>query len=529
MLEETLYLEDGAKRLIAIFLKAGFQIYVVGGFVRDSLLGRAKASGDIDFTTNAKPEEIIKLFPKSIASGVKYGTLILPVAGKFYEVTTFRFERGYSDSRHPDVISYATTLEEDLQRRDFTVNALAYDAEHKRIIDRFGGREDIKRKRLVCIGRAKDRLAEDALRILRACRFAAQLDFEVDESCLQAMEELRSILSDLSSERIRDELIKILLSNNPDKAFLLMAQTKLLTVFFPELAATEGVVQNRFHSFDVFQHTLASLKAFVRIRQALPAASQENLDFPVTKGRVKKEFSRPEFSKPEFSRPAFATKFFLDSYNKENKEREKDKGYPLLKEYYIPLALLFHDIAKPQTKKLGELGEDYATFYGHEKESSKIALDVLERFRFSKKDRQLVATLVREHMVHNTKEWSDAALRRFVGRVGEAVLPSLLLLVQADKMAVSSNPQVAEETTQELLQFEKRLAKYLSARPPLSLPALALDGNILMKEFSLPPSPFLGKILKYLLSCVIDDPSLNTRPRLVKQAKEYIKHVRKNT
>ncbi|MBI5452116.1 CCA tRNA nucleotidyltransferase [Candidatus Gottesmanbacteria bacterium] len=255
------HLPKEAEEILAILKKAHFQAYIVGGCVRDLLLGRE--TNDWDFTTDATPEQIIKLFPDSFYDN-KFGTVGVPIkqlSSVIYEITTFRSEFGYTDHRHPDKIIWGKTLEEDLQRRDFTINALAYDG--KTLTDLYEGQQDLKNQIIRAVGEADTRFKEDALRMMRAVRIATELQFIIEEKTFSAIRNNNNLLTKISNERIRDELIKILASPFPADGIKLLRNGTLLSVILPELEKCFGVEQRspkRHHMHDVGTHLLKSLE-----------------------------------------------------------------------------------------------------------------------------------------------------------------------------------------------------------------------------------------------------------------------------
>lgn len=241
-------------QFISHFHHNGFQCYPVGGCVRDLLLKNNPT--DYDFTTNASPKEVMKLFHSVIPTGIQHGTVTVLFKGHSFEVTTFRSEASYTDSRHPDRVRFECSLEEDLKRRDFTMNALALDIEKGAIIDLFEGQKDLKTKTIRCIGVPQQRFQEDALRLLRAIRFAAQLQFQIEAQTFQAIVMEADTITKISTERIRDELNKILKSPQPSLGIELMRKSNLLKFILPELLEGVDFEQNEFHKFDVYQHAL---------------------------------------------------------------------------------------------------------------------------------------------------------------------------------------------------------------------------------------------------------------------------------
>lgn len=244
------------KDFCSVFSKSGFSCYLVGGAVRNLIRG-IKPS-DFDFATDALPEEMIKLFRKVIPTGIEHGTVTILYKDMQYEVTTFRIDGVYSNSRHPDNIEFSSSIYEDLKRRDFTINSMAYDPVKDILLDPHDGRTDLKRKLIKSIGDPEKRFSEDGLRVLRGCRFASQLGFKIEENTLSGMIKQGFRLEFISAERIRDELIKILMSDQPSKAFFIMKETGILKYIIPELEEGIGVEQREMHIFDVFEHLLYS-------------------------------------------------------------------------------------------------------------------------------------------------------------------------------------------------------------------------------------------------------------------------------
>lgn len=239
------------------FSDNGFSLYAVGGAVRDFCLG--KTGSDYDFTTDARPEDVIRIFKHVIPTGIKHGTVTVLFKGEKFEVTTFRTESGYTDKRHPESVSFDATLEEDLKRRDFTINALAVKLPGRRIIDMFSGLEDLKAGIIRCIGDPADRFQEDALRMLRACRFAASLGFRIENETFDAIKKLKQNIRFVSMERIQEELSRIVMSDNPDKGFSALRESGLLELLLPELHGCIGVEQKGLHHEDVYDHSISTL------------------------------------------------------------------------------------------------------------------------------------------------------------------------------------------------------------------------------------------------------------------------------
>ena len=438
-------LPKDAKTVFEKFQKAGFEIYLVGGAVRSFLMG--KKLHDCDFTTNAKPEEIQKLFPENFYDNL-FGTVGIPFKKETYEITTYRTERGYADRRHPDKVFWGDTLEEDLKRRDFTINTMVVGPRKDgkfEFIDLFGGEKDLKRKIIRAVGNAQKRFDEDSLRMMRAIRIATQLGFVVEAKTFQAIKKNATHILEISAERIRDELIKILKSDYPADGFTLLYNSGLLEQIFPEIVKGKGVQQSGHHQDDVFTHSLKSLKFC------------KNPD-PI-----------------------------------------------------IRLAALLHDVGKPVVAK--EKGGKI-TFYNHEMVGASIARHVGQRLRFSKKDREKLTNLVRWHMFTVDERITDAAVRRFIRRIGNENINEMMDLRIADRLGGGC----LTETSWRLRLLQKRVLEVQKHIP--SAADLKVNGRDVMKILGISPGPKVGQVLNKLFEEIIDNPSKNKRSHLLKRIKE---------
>ena len=246
-------------KFASVFTENGFRLYIVGGAVRDWLLGTPNS--DYDFCTDALPEQVMKIFRKVIPTGIKHGTVTVLFMGESYEVTTFRTEGAYSDRRHPDSVEFVTSLEEDLSRRDFTVNAFAADCTDGKIIDLFDGMADLKNKVIRAIGNPVERFSEDALRMMRLARFCSKLGFTPDPETEKAAAALCSDISSVSMERIYDELSKTLMTNNPVYGLKLLERTGILSIILPEVARCRQTQQDKVGSDNVLDHIYSAVAA----------------------------------------------------------------------------------------------------------------------------------------------------------------------------------------------------------------------------------------------------------------------------
>lgn len=355
--------------------KGGFQAYLVGGCVRDLFLGRTPK--DWDYTTNATPSEIQSLFGKTVYEN-SYGTVAVinetedPTL-RSVEVTPYRLESGYSDRRHPDQITFSDKLEDDLKRRDFTVNSLAVNLSNgaiKDIVDLHNGFVDLKDKTLRTVGKPGDRFTEDALRMMRAIRLAVELDFGIEAQTFAAIKAHSGLISEISTERIRDEFVKIVMSPNPKKGIELLHETGILKHFIPELEKSIGIDQRGAHIYDVWEHLLRSLQCAA------------------------------------------------------------DKEWPL----DIRLTALFHDISKPETRHFSRETGEY-TFHSHEVVGSRETRKILERLKFPKVLIEKVSKLVRWHMFFtDTEQITLSAVRRMIVNVGRENIWDLMNVRVCDRV-----------------------------------------------------------------------------------------------
>ncbi len=351
---------------------AGYEAFLVGGCVRDLIIGREPK--DWDITTNATPEQIQALFEETFYEN-SYGTVGVVTQSenpklKVVEITPYRIEGKYSNARHPDEIRFSDNLHDDLERRDFTINAIAYDPATGELVDEHGGRDDIGRKVLVTVGDAHARFEEDALRMLRAIRIAAELEFAIDGTTMVGISGNAAQLEKISKERIRDEFSRILLSSTPLTAIYMAQKLGILKYVMPELEAGIGCDQNQAHSFDVFEHLLRSL------------------------------------------------------------QHAADENWPL----DVRLAALLHDVGKPATREWSEDKKDW-TFHGHDVVSARMAKKILTDLKYPKDLIEKVVLLIRWHMFFSDPDLITlSAVRRLIARVGQENIADLLNLRVCDRI-----------------------------------------------------------------------------------------------
>ena len=446
------------KSVINKLTKAGYEAYVVGGCVRDVLRGTEPK--DWDITTNAKPEEIRKVFPKSFYEN-KFLTVTAQTASKDerlkeIEITTYRSEAKYTDKRHPDEVKYAKTLEEDLARRDFTVNAMAIETENEKrktknekllVVDPFGGQKDLEAKIIRTVGMPDERFSEDALRMMRAVRLTTTLDegWSIEPKTAEAIKKNSPWLQAISKERARDELIKIIASERAAYGIELLRELGLLKYIIPELEEGYGVSQNKHHIYGCYEHSLLSLK------------------YAAQKG-----------------------------FNQE-----------------VRLAALLHDIGKPRAKR-GE-GQN-ATFYGHEIIGARMTAVILNRLKFSSKDIEKITKLVRYHLFYyNVDEVTESSVRRLVRQVGPENMEELLQVRMADRIG-SGVPKAEPYKLRHLKYVIEKVSK-----DPISVKMLRIDGDEIMSQLNATPGPKIGHLLDILLGHVLNDPKNNKKEWLVEE------------
>ena len=446
-------------QILKKFQDSGYEIYIVGGAVRDILTKRPV--DDWDFTTDATPPEILKIFPDGFYDNV-FGTVGISheSSPNPYEITTFRREFDYSDHRRPTKVEWGKTLEDDLQRRDFTINAIALKIPNPKsqipnkskikIIDPFDGQKDLENKLIRAVGNADERFAEDALRMMRAVRIAAELDFTIEDKTFEAIKNNASLINKIAKERVKDELLKIIASHNPYEGVVIFRNSGLMEEIIPEMEAAFGVEQKspgRHHIYDVGTHSLLSLKNVA--------------------------------------------------------EKNNDA--------IVRLATLIHDIGKPKTFKKQDNG--VITFYNHELVSGRIARDIAKRLRFSKKQAEKFYRLVRYHQFTVDEKQTDSALRRFIRNVGAENVPDMIDLRVGDRLGGG-----ARETSWRLEEFKKRLIEV--QKQPFTVHDLKITGHDVMRELGIKPGPIVGMVLNKIYDEVVEKKVENKKEVLVKLLKE---------
>ena len=443
--------------VIAVLENASHEAYLVGGCVRDILMD--KIPKDYDITTNATPEQIIALFPKTfyentygtvgvVTCGEDFGTVCSDESVKIVEVTPYRLETTYSDNRHPDVVEWSKNLTDDLARRDFTMNAIAYNPVTREIVDLYNGQKDIENKTIRAVGEADVRFGEDALRLMRAVRFMSQLDFDIESVTRESVEKNANLLNNVSRERVKDEFVKLVMTDSPMRGLVVMKETGLLEYVVPELLRGVGVTQNQAHAYDVWEHNLRTL------------------------------------------------------------QHAADKKWPL----HVRLAAIFHDISKPETKRYSK-EKGVITFYGHDVVGGRVTREIMERLKFPKDLTDQVSMFVRWHMFFSdTEQITLSAVRRLITNVGKENIWNLIDLRICDRVGTGR----PKEEPYRLRMYQSMVEEAL--QDPISLKMLKTDGKRIMSVTHETAGPKIGYVLHALFDEVLDDPLKNTEEYLDSQA-----------
>ncbi len=448
------------KQIIDTLQEHGYEAYAVGGCVRDAILGRIPQ--DWDITTSALPKQVKALFRRTVDTGIQHGTVTVLLDKTGFEVTTYRVDGKYEDGRHPTEVSFTASLTEDLKRRDFTINAMAYN-ETEGLVDMFHGAEDLRKGLIRCVGVAKERFSEDALRILRAFRFSAQLDFTIEEETLQAARILSETLKKISAERIYAELLKLLASEHPERLYSAY-ECGITQVILPEFDRMCKTPQHHpAHYATVGLHSL----------DAVCFAKRET-EFAGCSGYSEEEFR------------------------------------------YLRLAALFHDAGKPDCRNTDAAGVDH--FYGHAEKGAELVKKILRRLKADNATIDTVVRLVRWHDYPFAAE--ERALRRAMHKIGADLFPLLFELRRAD-LAAHAEPYCTEGP--EKLQKVWQVFSGIKSREECtSLKELAVNGSDLI-AIGFEPGKQLGEVLSQLLMIVIEEPEKNKRETLLTEAAKLLK------
>ena len=441
-----LQISPGAERVLKTLENAGFEAYIVGGAVRDCIMG--KIPTDYDITTNALPRQVKALFRRTIDTGIKHGTVTVIENKTGYEITTYRRENKYEDNRHPDSVEFVRDIRTDLKRRDFTMNAIAYNP-RLGVVDIFGGIEDIKNGIIRCVGKPTERFKEDALRMIRAVRFSACLNFKIDDETEKGIRKCSVLVKNVSPERVLAELNKVLLCDYPSRIKLLY-ETGLMRYIIPNLCTCfETVQNNKYHIYNVGDHIMKAVE------------------------------------------------------NTPN-------------DLIIRWAALLHDVGKPACAYKDQNGIYH--FYGHHRESVRMAEDILHKLRMDKSSIDSILTLIENHDVRIDS--NPASVKKILARTGEELFLKLLLLQEADNRA--KNPKYLDDKLLKLQSTYSQYIRIIAECQPYMISHLQINGRDLIK-MGYKTGREIGDILKLLLDEVVIDPSLNTREYLVKRVKSLRK------
>jgi tRNA nucleotidyltransferase (CCA-adding enzyme) len=435
---------DNICELLSLLERGGFEAYLAGGCVRDGILGKTPA--DYDIATSARPEEIKEVFSsyKTIDTGIKHGTVTVLSEGVPVEVTTYRIDGVYSDFRRPDDVTFTQKITEDISRRDFTVNAMAYSPK-RGFIDTYGGAHDLFAQTIRCVGDAEKRFEEDPLRILRALRFASKLRFKIEPETSANIHRCKDLLQNVSAERIAKEL-EMLLQGNPTE--ILMQYADVFSVFIPEIQPSIGFVQNsKYHVYDVWKHTATAVGS----------------------------------SKPD---------------------------------RLVRLALLFHDIAKPECYLPDINGAGH--FAGHEKRSAEMAEDILRRLKFDNFTIETVSSLIKYHYIAPVSD--KVSVKKLLSEIGFEQLSLLTEVIKGDNLAKHA---MCFERVELSSKMRDTAEEIVAARECYTISMLETGGNEIAKIGA--QGKEIGKILRMLLDEVIEGKIPNNGERLEKRAEEIFK------
>lgn len=461
-----------------------YKAYLVGGAVRDLLID--KKPKDYDIATDALPLQMEKIFPRCVTTNARFGTILVIMEDNNMErfdveVTTFRKEENYYSGRWPASVEFTSKINEDLSRRDFTINAMALDLvklsdvtinDEELLIDPYNGLDDLKARLVKAVRDPLDRFSEDGLRAFRACRLASEYQFSLDKDTFEAIKASLNVAKMISIERIRDEFTKLIYrSPKPSRGINLLNESGLLQIFLPELIDCIGIRQPEYHDDDVYDHSLKVLD---------------------------------------------------------------------LAEDSVKLAGLFHDIGKAKTMTKDEDGSVH--FYGHDQVGVEIVNEVMNRLKFPKYEIKRITNLIKYHMFYypsadwrNEKDldqinediskkvggWTEAAIRRFIKNVGEENLDDLFKLRIAD---ATSNSR-SQFNDIEIIALQKRISDVKAKDMVLKVEDLQIDGFDLIK-IGIKPGPEIGLVLNGLLNLVIEDPKLNNKTILLSESKNLLKNIR---
>ncbi len=489
---------DDVDKIIKELEKNGYEAYAVGGCVRDSMLGRVPQ--DWDITTSANPYQVKALFTRTIDTGLKHGTVTIMIEKNSYEVTTYRLDGEYEDGRHPASVEFTSNLEEDLKRRDFTINAMAYNKKTG-LVDKFGGCEDLERKIIRCVGEPEKRFEEDALRIMRAVRFCGQLGFSMDKATYEAIRKFVDNLEKVSYERIRVELTKLIISDNADQLALLY-ETGITRKILPEFDKGYKLDQkNQHHIYTVgvhIIHTIINMNLLFKYTSDKPGDNwkkwiEENICEDIYK--------------------------CIDSRMEENFKKMFDiasgicTGMDEKQHVILSTTMLFHDIAKPEVMTIDNNGIGH--FVNHPQKGEQMAKNIMKRLTYDNESTDIARGLITWHDYRF--EGGMKSIRRAVSKIGRDIIYQVFIVHFADMLA--QNPLTFNDKLEKLFDAYDKVLEVLASDAALSIKDLKINGNDLIKA-GVKPGPQIGYILGELLERVLDKPELNEFDKLLVIANE---------
>lgn len=471
-------LPEDVAEIIRILEQAGYEAYAVGGCVRDTILDREPQ--DWDITTSAKPEQIKKLFPKTIDTGIQHGTVTVLKNRVGYEVTTYRIDGEYEDNRHPNCVEFTDNLTLDLERRDFTINAMAYN-DTTGLVDEFHGLGDLEKRIIRCVGCAGDRFDEDALRILRAVRFSGQLCFSLEEETRQAAVERAENLKQISAERIRVELTKLLTAR--DAGMIREAYRMGLTrIFLPELDEMMTWEQKTpHHIYTVGEHSIRSVE-IMNYFFGYYGGSWDIGGIPAHVVDTAKGLASDFTGKQHM---------------------------------ILCVTMLLHDLGKPETMTIDEEGNGH--FYGHQEAGARKAVQILKRLTFDNETISIVKRLIYYHDYQFGEK--KKSMRRAMAKIGKDLMPMLFLVRYCDVLA--QNPDMAEDKIAQIDWGIRLWQQVLDSGAALSLKDLEISGTDVM-ALGVAPGPQIGEYLQKALEWVLEFPENNRKEILINFLKNQL-------
>lgn len=526
----NIVLPEDVKFILNTLENAGYEGFAVGGCVRDVCLGRTPK--DWDITTSAKPEEIKALFRRTVDTGIEHGTVTVMLEKTGYEVTTYRIDGTYSDARHPDGVTFTEDITEDLRRRDFTINAMAYN-EKRGLCDPYEGIKDLEAGIIRAVGCAAERFSEDALRIMRAVRFASQLGFEIEEETLRAMQAKAEGLTKVSAERIREELVKLIMGDRPELLGL-MYELGITDIVFPEWNEVINTTQeNRNHLYTVADHTLVAMHELKRLIESDEEKPHDIKDYfdVISEAEAEVILSRKVIENRVFGSPDgvynYADLYLyedgaldISGYRIPEVEgwlREVSRTLSEKEKMMLNLAMLFHDLGKSKTKTYDYEAKE-CHFSGHAEVSADMTKKILTRLKFDNETIDMVKYLVQNHDDWYTHGWErgSSTARRLANRMGMDAFRIIMFIQYSDFLAHS--PICLYKSHEKMKNAIIMIDEVYDSHAAVCVKELAINGKDLI-AMGFETGPKLGQALNLLLEEVLEEPGRNEREYLISRAK----------